>query len=79
MLTHILYYASITHMHIPDKPAFLAGSGRAMPFLSLPFCPGQMNDEMSERHVSSSDKTVIPQLNPSPTSMGNTGLLLTTN
>lgn len=30
-----------THMHAPDKPAFLSGSGRAAPFLSLPFCPGQ--------------------------------------
>lgn len=30
-----------THMHAPDKPAFLSGSGQAAPFLSLPFCPGQ--------------------------------------
>lgn len=51
-------------MHVPDKPAFLAGSDRATPFLSLPFCPGQMNDEMSERHVSSSDKTAIPTVEP---------------
>lgn len=60
-------------MHVPDKPAFLAGSDRAMPFLSLPFCPGQMNDEMSERHLSSSDKIAAPQLSPFPTSLGNTG------
>lgn len=43
-------------MHIPDKLAFLAGSDRALPFLSLPFCPAQMNDKMSERHASSSEK-----------------------
>lgn len=34
-------FASVTHMHAPDKPAFLSGSARAAPFLSLPFCPGR--------------------------------------
>lgn len=66
-------------MYTPDKPASLAGSDRAMLFLSLPFCPGQMNDEMSERHLSVSDKIAIPQLSPCPSSQGSTGLLLTTN
>lgn len=66
-------------MYAPDKPAFLAGSDRAVLFLSLPFCPGQMNDEMSERHLRVSDKMAIPQLSPSPNSLANTGLLLTTN
>ena len=62
-------------MHPPDKPAFLSGSDRATPFLSLPFCPGQMNDEMSERHLSASDKIATPLLSPSPSSLGKIGLL----
>ena len=60
-------------MHAPDKPAFLVGSDQATPFLSLPFCPGQMNDEMSERHLSASDKIAIPQLSPTPSSLGIAG------
>lgn len=55
-------------MHAPDKPAFLAGSDRAMLFLSPPFCPGQMNDEMSERHLRGSDKIAISHLSLSPSS-----------
>lgn len=53
-------------MDAPDKPAFLAGSDRATLFLSLLFCPGQMNDEKSQRHLSASDKIAIPQLSPLP-------------
>lgn len=52
-------------MHTPDKPAFLVGSDQAMLFLSPPFCPGHMNDEMSGKHLRSSDKIVISQLSSS--------------
>lgn len=41
----LLRASALTHAlrieNAPDKPAFLSGSGRAAPFLSLPFCPGQ--------------------------------------
>ena len=73
--------ALIAHLHMypPDKPAFLAGSGPAKLFLSLPFCPGQKNHGMSERHLNISDKTDNSQSSPSSTVLRGTGLLLTTN
>lgn len=50
-------FTTHSHVYAPDKPAFLARSGRAMLFLCPPSCPGQMNDEKSERHLSVSDKS----------------------